>query len=40
MIDGLLVLARSDRGLSTPELVDLEAAAQGAIDQTRTSSRG
>ena len=33
LIDGLLTLARSDRGLSTYELVDLEAAAQDAIDQ-------
>jgi signal transduction histidine kinase len=39
MIDGLLTLARSDRGLSTRELVDLEAAAQDAIDQTSTSAR-
>jgi signal transduction histidine kinase len=39
MIDGLLTLARSDRGLSTRELVDLEAAAQDAIDQTSISAR-
>ena len=39
IIDGLLTLARSDRGLTTRELVDLEAAAQDAIDQTSTSAR-
>jgi len=39
IIDGLLTLARSERGLTTRELVDLEAAAQDAIDQTRTSAR-
>ncbi len=39
IIDGLLTLARSDRGLTTRELVDLEAAAQDAIDQTTTSAR-
>ena len=33
LIDGLLTLARSDRGLTSCELVDLEAAAQDAIDQ-------
>jgi signal transduction histidine kinase len=37
-IDGLLTLARSDRGLTTRELVDLEAAAQDAIDQTTTAA--
>ena len=39
IIDGLLALARSDRGLTARELVDLEAAAQDAIDQTSTSAR-
>lgn len=39
IIDGLLTLARSDRGLITHELVDLEAAAQDAIDQTSTDAR-
>ncbi|HTT88480.1 MAG TPA: hypothetical protein VMF65_02940, partial [Acidimicrobiales bacterium] len=39
IIDGLLTLARSDRGLSSRELVDLEAAAQDAIDQTSTAAR-
>jgi signal transduction histidine kinase len=39
IIDGLLTLARSDRGLTARELVDLEAAAQDAIDQTSTSAR-
>ena len=39
IIDGLLTLARSDRGLTTRELVDLEAAAQDAIDQTGASAR-
>jgi signal transduction histidine kinase len=39
IIDGLLTLARSDRGLTTRELVDLEAAAQDAIDQTGTAAR-
>ena len=38
IIDGLLTLARSDRGLTTRELVDLEAAAQDAIDQTSTAA--
>ena len=32
-------MARSDRGLTTYELVDLEAAAQDAIDQADTPSR-
>jgi signal transduction histidine kinase len=39
IIDGLLTLARSDRGLTTRELVDLEAAAQDAIDQTGEAAR-
>ena len=39
LIDGLLTLARSDRGLTTHELVDLEAAAQDAIDQVDTAAR-
>ncbi|MGH9104946.1 MAG: ATP-binding protein, partial [Acidimicrobiales bacterium] len=39
IIDGLLTLARSDRGLTGRELVDLEAAAQDAIDQASTSAR-
>jgi signal transduction histidine kinase len=39
LIDGLLTLARSDRGLTTHELVDLEAAAQDAIDQVATAAR-
>ncbi|HTW98102.1 MAG TPA: histidine kinase dimerization/phospho-acceptor domain-containing protein, partial [Acidimicrobiales bacterium] len=39
IINGLLTLARSDRGLTTRELVDLEAAAQDAIDQTVNSAR-
>jgi signal transduction histidine kinase len=39
IIDGLLTLARSDRGLTNRELVDLEAAALDAIDQTRTAAR-
>ena len=39
LIDGLLTLARSDRGLTAHELVDLEAAAQDAIDETRASAR-
>jgi signal transduction histidine kinase len=38
IIAGLLTLARSDRGLTTRELVDLEAAAQDAIDETSTSA--
>ena len=40
LIDGLLTLARSDRGLTSRELVDLEAAAQDAIDQVSTEARG
>jgi signal transduction histidine kinase len=39
IIDGLLTLARSDRGLTTRELVDLEATAQDAIDQTGTAAQ-
>ena len=39
IIDGLLTLARSDRGLTVRELVDLEAAALDAIDQTSTTAR-
>jgi signal transduction histidine kinase len=39
IIDGLLTLARSDRGLTARELVDLEAAAQDAIDQTTAAAR-
>jgi signal transduction histidine kinase len=33
IIDGLLTLARSDRGLATKELADLEVAAQDAIER-------
>ncbi len=39
IIDGILTLARSDRGLTTRELVDLEAAAQDAIDLTSAAAR-
>ncbi len=39
IIDGLLTLARSDRGLTIRELVDLEAAALDAIDQTSGAAR-
>jgi signal transduction histidine kinase len=39
IIDGLLTLARSDRGLAARELVDLEAAAQDAIDQSSMIAR-
>jgi signal transduction histidine kinase len=39
IIDGLLTLARSDRGLTVRELVDLEAAALDAIDQTSPAAR-
>ena len=39
LIDGLLTLARSDRGLTTRELVDLEAAAEDAIDHASTAAR-
>jgi signal transduction histidine kinase len=38
IIDGLLTLARSDRGLTTREPLDLEAAAQDAIDQTTAAA--
>jgi signal transduction histidine kinase len=38
LIDGLLTLARSDRGLTAYALVDLEAAAQDAMDQVGTRS--
>jgi signal transduction histidine kinase len=39
IIDGLLTLARSDRGLITREPLDLESAAQDAIDQTHTAAK-
>jgi signal transduction histidine kinase len=39
IIGGLLTLARSDRGLTTHELVDLEAAAQDAIDEVGLTAR-
>ncbi len=39
IIDGLLTLARSDRGLTTHELVDLESAAQDAIDEVGLPAR-
>jgi signal transduction histidine kinase len=39
IIDGLLTLARSDRGLVSREPLDLETAAQDAIDQTSTTAR-
>lgn len=39
IIDGLLTLARSDRGLTTREPVDLEAAAQDAVDQFSSGAR-
>jgi signal transduction histidine kinase len=39
IIDGLLTLARSDRGLTSRELVDLEAAAQDALDQAVPTAR-
>jgi signal transduction histidine kinase len=39
LIDGLLTLAQSDRGLTTHEPVDLEAAAQDAIDEVTTAAR-
>jgi signal transduction histidine kinase len=39
IIDGLLTLARSDRGFTTPEPADLEAAAQDAIDQVSKAAR-
>ena len=40
LIEGLLTLAQSDRGLTSYELVDLEAAAQDAIDQVSGTARG
>jgi signal transduction histidine kinase len=39
LIDGLLTLARSDRGLTSYEPADLEAAAQDAIDQVSVTAR-
>ncbi|HWE68205.1 MAG TPA: ATP-binding protein [Acidimicrobiales bacterium] len=39
IIDGLLTLARSDRGLTSRVLVDLEAAAQDAIEQSSPSAK-
>jgi signal transduction histidine kinase len=39
LIEGLLTLARSDRGLASYELADLEAAAQDAIDQVSATAR-
>lgn len=39
LIDGLLTLARSDRGVTAQELADLEAAAQDAIDEVATAAR-
>lgn len=39
LIEGLLTLARSDRGLTSYELADLEAAAQDAIDQVSATAR-
>jgi signal transduction histidine kinase len=39
IIDGLLVLARSDRGLSGHQAADLEVAAQDAIDQVGPAAR-
>jgi signal transduction histidine kinase len=39
LIEGLLTLARSDRGLSSYEPADLEAAAQDAIDQVSATAR-
>jgi signal transduction histidine kinase len=38
-IDGLLTLARSDRGVTGHELVDLEAASQDALDQLGVPAR-
>lgn len=40
LIDGLLTLARSDRGLTISEPADLEAAAQDAIDQLGAAAFG
>jgi signal transduction histidine kinase len=39
LIEGLLTLARSDRGLTSYESTDLEAAAQDAIDQVSATAR-
>lgn len=39
LIEGLLTLARSDRGLTTYEPADLEVAAQDAIDQVSATAR-
>jgi signal transduction histidine kinase len=39
LIEGLLTLARSDRGLTSYESADLEAAAQDAIDQVSATAR-
>ena len=39
LIEGLLTLARSDRGLTSYEPADLEAAAQDAIDQVSGTAR-
>jgi signal transduction histidine kinase len=39
LIEGLLTLARSDRGLTSYEPADLEAAAQDAIDQVSETAR-
>jgi signal transduction histidine kinase len=39
IIDGLLTLARSDRGLTAREPLDLEAAAQDAIENTSAAAR-
>jgi signal transduction histidine kinase len=39
IIEGLLTLARSDRGLTSYEPADLEAAAQDAIDQVSVTAR-
>jgi signal transduction histidine kinase len=39
IINGLLTLARSDRGLTTRQFIDLEAAAQDAIDQVEPTAR-
>jgi signal transduction histidine kinase len=38
LINGLLTLARSDRGVTSRQLVDLEAAAQDAIDQIENTA--
>jgi signal transduction histidine kinase len=39
LIEGLLTLAQSDRGLASYEPADLEAAAQDAMDQVSTAAR-